>query len=116
MGNLPWATTDEDLQQIFAPYEPYDCHVKTNMAGRSRGFGILRSVLSSTFSLFLFFALEEQGCDTNILVLHGEEKMLWLEAKQGISRQAVCWLPSLFLRYRPNTPGARLVEESGSIP
>lgn len=42
VGNLPWSTTDEDLQQIFAPYEPYDCHVKTNMAGRSRGFGILR--------------------------------------------------------------------------
>ncbi|CAM9724097.1 unnamed protein product, partial [Choristocarpus tenellus] len=42
VGNLPWSTTDEDLQEIFSPYEPYDCHVKTNMAGRSRGFGILR--------------------------------------------------------------------------
>ena len=45
MGNLPWSTTDADLQQIFAPYEPYDCHVKTNMAGRSRGFGIVRYVV-----------------------------------------------------------------------
>ncbi|CAM9642995.1 unnamed protein product [Ascophyllum nodosum] len=42
VGNLPWSTTDDDLQQIFAPYKPYDCHVKTNMAGRSRGFGIVR--------------------------------------------------------------------------
>lgn len=61
MGNLPWSTTDEDLQQIFAPYEPYDCHVKTNMAGRSRGFGILRcerpvhcSMLALFFYWFMF--------------------------------------------------------------
>jgi len=42
VGNLPWATTREELQQIFAAYNPIDVHVKTTMSGRSRGFAILR--------------------------------------------------------------------------
>ncbi|CAM9807472.1 unnamed protein product [Chrysoparadoxa australica] len=42
VGNLPWATTDADLASLFAQYEPYDAHVKTNMSGLSRGFAILR--------------------------------------------------------------------------
>ncbi|KAG5191632.1 hypothetical protein JKP88DRAFT_191549 [Tribonema minus] len=42
VGNLPWSTTTEDLQTLFAQFQPYDVHVKTNMAGRSRGFAILR--------------------------------------------------------------------------
>lgn len=42
IGNLPWSTTSASLQDIFAPYEPFDVHVKTNMSGRSRGFAIAR--------------------------------------------------------------------------
>mmetsp|Transcript_14431 Transcript_14431/g.18917 ORF Transcript_14431/g.18917 Transcript_14431/m.18917 type:complete len:290 (+) Transcript_14431:237-1106(+) len=42
VGNLPWSTDSEGLQEIFAPFEPFDVHVKTNMAGRSRGFAIVR--------------------------------------------------------------------------
>ncbi|CAM9777617.1 unnamed protein product, partial [Phaeothamnion confervicola] len=42
VGNLPWSTTDEELSAMFADFGPYDAHVKTNMAGRSRGFAILR--------------------------------------------------------------------------
>jgi RNA recognition motif-containing protein len=36
VGNLPWGTTDADLATLFSQFEPYDAHVKTNMAGRSR--------------------------------------------------------------------------------
>uniref|UniRef100_A0A7S2V6P6 RRM domain-containing protein n=1 Tax=Fibrocapsa japonica TaxID=94617 RepID=A0A7S2V6P6_9STRA len=42
VGNLPWSTTSETLAELFGSYEPFDVHVKTNMAGRSRGFAILR--------------------------------------------------------------------------
>lgn len=42
MGNLPWEMTAEGLRQVFAEYNPYDVHIKTNMSGRSRGFGLLR--------------------------------------------------------------------------
>mmetsp|Transcript_13632 Transcript_13632/g.19268 ORF Transcript_13632/g.19268 Transcript_13632/m.19268 type:complete len:282 (+) Transcript_13632:76-921(+) len=42
VGNLPWSTTSEDLEILFNDYNPIDCYVKTNMAGRSRGVAILR--------------------------------------------------------------------------
>ncbi|KAG5180815.1 hypothetical protein JKP88DRAFT_270148 [Tribonema minus] len=42
VGNLPWSVTDLDLTALFAKFNPFDAHVKTNMTGRSRGFGILR--------------------------------------------------------------------------
>lgn len=51
VGNLPWACTTEQLAPLFAVPEPFDVHVKRNMAGRSRGFAILRCVCA----LFLFF-------------------------------------------------------------
>lgn len=37
VGNLPWDATAETLSQIFHAFEPYDVHIKTNMAGKSRG-------------------------------------------------------------------------------
>lgn len=37
VGNLPWDVTAETLMQMFSAFEPYDVHVKTNMAGKSRG-------------------------------------------------------------------------------
>ena len=36
-GNLPWSISSEKLQDLFRDYNPLDVHVKTNMAGRSRG-------------------------------------------------------------------------------
>jgi RNA recognition motif-containing protein len=36
VGNLPWSTSTEELGSMFAQFQPYDVHVKTNMAGRSR--------------------------------------------------------------------------------
>lgn len=39
VGNLPWSTTTEDLREILQKFNPIDVHVKTNMAGRSRGEG-----------------------------------------------------------------------------
>ena len=42
VGNLPWSTTSEDLSDLFRDFCPFDVHVKTTMAGRSRGFAILR--------------------------------------------------------------------------
>lgn len=37
VGNLPWSTTSEELAEMLKQYKPLDVHVKTNMAGRSRG-------------------------------------------------------------------------------
>lgn len=37
VGNLPWSTSSDDLREILAKSDPIDVHVKTNMAGRSRG-------------------------------------------------------------------------------
>ncbi len=42
VGNLPWEMTADGLRQVFHEYNPYDVHIKTNMSGRSRGFGLLR--------------------------------------------------------------------------
>lgn len=36
-GNLPWSVSSERLRELFRDYNPLDVHVKTNMAGRSRG-------------------------------------------------------------------------------
>lgn len=43
VGSLPWATTSEDLQQLFAKYGSVlraDV-LKDKMTGRSRGFGFV---------------------------------------------------------------------------
>jgi len=37
VGNLPWIATSQSLKETFADYNPIDVHVKTNMAGKSRG-------------------------------------------------------------------------------
>jgi RNA recognition motif-containing protein len=42
VGNLPWSVTSEALQELFKEYNPLDVHVKTNMAGRSRGFALVK--------------------------------------------------------------------------
>jgi polyadenylate-binding protein len=42
VGNLPWSTTDGELHELFSAYHPYSCSVMKNMAGRSRGFAIVR--------------------------------------------------------------------------
>jgi len=42
VGNLPWSVTSESLAELFREYQPIDVHVKTNMAGRSRGKRRLR--------------------------------------------------------------------------
>lgn len=41
VGNLPWEANDDMLASLFAQYGPIDCSVKTNMTGKSRGFGIV---------------------------------------------------------------------------
>lgn len=42
IGNLAWDVSDEDLELHFNKYPPTICRVMTNMAGRSRGFGLLQ--------------------------------------------------------------------------
>ncbi|TFJ80115.1 hypothetical protein NSK_008672 [Nannochloropsis salina CCMP1776] len=42
VGNLPWDMTASGLRTVFSEFRPYDVHIKTNMSGRSRGFGLLR--------------------------------------------------------------------------
>ncbi|GAB5033406.1 rna binding protein [Nannochloropsis oceanica] len=42
VGNLPWSVTSESLTDLFKEYDPVDVHVKTNMAGRSRGFALVK--------------------------------------------------------------------------
>lgn len=37
VGNLPWSATSHSLAEAFAEFRPIDVHVKTNMAGKSRG-------------------------------------------------------------------------------
>lgn len=43
VGNLPWATTEDDLRNLFAPYgEVHRARVVTDReTGRSRGFGFV---------------------------------------------------------------------------
>lgn len=43
VGNLPWSTTEESLNQLFSAYgEVTDCVIITDRAtGRSKGFGFV---------------------------------------------------------------------------
>ena len=43
VGNLAWATTEEELSHLFEPYGSVDgVHIVTNQGGnRSRGFGFV---------------------------------------------------------------------------
>jgi RNA recognition motif-containing protein len=41
VGNLSWSVSNDDLASLFQNFHPSDCVVMTNMAGRSRGFGIV---------------------------------------------------------------------------
>lgn len=43
VGNIPWAITEEELQQFFAQYgEVIGCRIITERAtGRSRGYGFV---------------------------------------------------------------------------
>ncbi|MCL5046575.1 MAG: RNA-binding protein [Actinobacteria bacterium] len=43
VGNLPWATTEDDLAQAFAPHaDVKSCRIITDReSGRSRGFGFV---------------------------------------------------------------------------
>ncbi len=43
VGNIPWSTTEEELQQYFAQYgEVVGCRIITERAtGRSRGYGFV---------------------------------------------------------------------------
>lgn len=61
VGNLPFATTSEDLKEIFAAYgEVVSANVVTDRAtGRSRGFG--------------FVEMESAGADAAISALNGKE-------------------------------------------
>ena len=40
-GNLPWSTTTDELQEMFAPYNPETCEVVEGRNGRSRGYGLV---------------------------------------------------------------------------
>lgn len=42
IGNLPWSISNEDLLRLFEVFEPANCHLLTNMYGRSRGFAIMQ--------------------------------------------------------------------------
>ena len=43
VGNIPWSTTESDLEQVFAQYgEVLECRIITERAtGRSRGYGFV---------------------------------------------------------------------------
>ncbi len=43
VGNIPWSTTESELEQIFAQHgEVLDCRIITERAtGRSRGYGFV---------------------------------------------------------------------------
>ncbi|MEW6525013.1 MAG: RNA-binding protein [Bacillota bacterium] len=43
VGNLPWATTEDELSRAFSPYvEVKGCRIITDReTGRSRGFGFV---------------------------------------------------------------------------
>ena len=43
MGNIPWSTKEEELQQFFSQYgEVLECRIITERAtGRSRGYGFV---------------------------------------------------------------------------
>jgi RNA recognition motif-containing protein len=42
VGNIPWQTTEEELQEAFSSFSPHHCKVMKNMSGRSRGFAVLK--------------------------------------------------------------------------
>ena len=42
VGNLPWSVTWQDLKDVFSEHSPVYADVKTDMEGRSKGFGIVR--------------------------------------------------------------------------
>lgn len=42
VGNLAWSVSEEDLHALFARWHPVNCHVLTNMYGRSRGFALVK--------------------------------------------------------------------------
>ncbi len=43
VGNIPWSTKEEDLQQLFSQFgEVLECRIITERAtGRSRGYGFV---------------------------------------------------------------------------
>ena len=43
VGNIPWSTSESDLEQVFAQYgEVLECRIITERAtGRSRGYGFV---------------------------------------------------------------------------
>jgi len=61
VGNLPWATTAEDLEQIFGQYgEVLSSRIITDrQTGRSRGFG--------------FVEVRDEDAETMVSALNGSE-------------------------------------------
>lgn len=61
VGNLPWSTTDEDLNDMFAQYGNVISArvVEDRMTGRSRGFG--------------FVEMEDEGATQAINAMNGSE-------------------------------------------
>ncbi len=43
VGNLPWSTTDSELEALFSPFGPVDSArvITDRETGRSRGFGFV---------------------------------------------------------------------------
>lgn len=42
VGNIPWTMTNQELIELFQTFHPADCHILTNMYGKSRGFAIVK--------------------------------------------------------------------------
>ena len=40
IGNVPWATTEDDLTELLREYNPLKLTIATNLAGQSKGFAI----------------------------------------------------------------------------
>ena len=61
VGNLPWSTTDEDLNDMFAQYGNVISArvIEDRMTGRSRGFG--------------FVEMEDEGATQAINAMNGSE-------------------------------------------
>lgn len=42
VGNVQWNVDQQELLDLFSPYNPLDCNILTNMYGRSKGFAIVK--------------------------------------------------------------------------
>lgn len=99
VGNIPWEISSEQLSQMFTDWAPLDVHVKTNMAGRSRGFAIVK------------FATQEQA-DAAVSQMDGMElngRHLQVREDKAPHERAV-GAPRIFVGNLPATANQALIQ------